>query len=35
MEQWLNFEPWLGELKEALGPVLTAYPNVPDRSELP
>ena len=34
MEQWLNFEPWLGELKEALGPVLTAYPNVPDRSEL-
>lgn len=33
MEQWLNFEPWLGELKEALGPVLTAYPNVPDRSD--
>jgi tetratricopeptide (TPR) repeat protein len=35
MEQWLNFEPWLGELKEALGPVLTAYPNAPGRSELP
>jgi tetratricopeptide (TPR) repeat protein len=34
MEQWLNFEPWLGELKQSLGPVLLAYPRVPDRSEL-
>lgn len=29
VEQWQNFEPWLGPLKEALGPVLTAYPDVP------
>jgi tetratricopeptide (TPR) repeat protein len=35
VDQWRNFEPWLGELKAALGPVLTAYPDVPDRSELP
>lgn len=28
-EQWLMFEPWLDELKQALGPVLTAYPAVP------
>ncbi len=27
LEQWRNFEPWLGELKEALGPiVLERYP---------
>jgi hypothetical protein len=26
LEQWRHFEPWLGPLKEALGPVLTRYP---------
>ena len=30
MEQWRHFEPWLGPLKESLGPVLEAYPRVPD-----
>ena len=30
LEQWRNFEPWLDELKAALGPVLDAYPGVPD-----
>ena len=29
LEQWQNFEPWLAPLKDALGPVLTAYPDVP------
>ena len=29
VEQWRNFEPWLGPLKTALGPVLDAYPEVP------
>jgi predicted Zn-dependent protease len=29
MDQWRHFEPWLGPLKEALGPVLTCYPAVP------
>lgn len=28
-EQWQMFEPWLDPLKAALGPVLTAYPEVP------
>jgi hypothetical protein len=28
--QWQKFEPWLGELKEALGPVLASYPEVPN-----
>ena len=28
-EQWLMFEPYLGPLKAALGPVLSAYPTVP------
>src|ERR1700693_521652 len=27
--QWRNYEPWLGPLKAALGPVLDAYPDVP------
>jgi len=27
--QWQNYEPWLGPLKAALGPVLMAYPDVP------
>jgi len=29
VEQWRNYEPWLGPLKAALGPVLDAYPGVP------
>jgi hypothetical protein len=29
VEQWKNFEPWLGPLREALGPVLERYPDVP------
>jgi tetratricopeptide (TPR) repeat protein len=28
-EQWRNFEPWLGPLKEELGYVLDRYPDVP------
>jgi len=30
-DQWRMFDPWLGELKSALGPVLTDYPAVPAR----
>lgn len=26
LEQWRHFEPWLGPLKDALGPVLERYP---------
>src|SRR5581483_789472 len=26
LEQWRNYEPWLGPLKAALGPALEAYP---------
>jgi predicted Zn-dependent protease len=26
VDHWQNFEPWLGPLKHALGPALTAYP---------
>jgi hypothetical protein len=29
LDQWKPFEPWLGPLKEALGPVLDAYPEAP------
>ncbi|MBA2934218.1 sulfotransferase [Sphingomonas sp. CGMCC 1.13654] len=29
MEQWKQFDRWLGPLKDALGPVLDAYPEVP------
>jgi tetratricopeptide (TPR) repeat protein len=29
LDQWRHFEPWLGPLANALGPVLTAYPDVP------
>ncbi|HEY2033787.1 MAG TPA: sulfotransferase [Rhizomicrobium sp.] len=28
-DHWQNFEPWLGPLKESLGPILSAYPGVP------
>jgi len=26
LARWRNYEPWLGPLKSALGPVLDAYP---------
>ena len=26
IEQWQNYEPWLGPLKQALGPALADYP---------
>jgi tetratricopeptide (TPR) repeat protein len=29
VEHWRHFEPWLGPLKETLGPVLESYPDVP------
>ncbi|HWY16539.1 MAG TPA: sulfotransferase [Rhizomicrobium sp.] len=29
MGQWRPYEPWLGPLRAALGPVLDAYPDVP------
>ncbi len=29
VEHWQNYEPWLGPLKAALGPVLSEYPGVP------
>jgi len=29
VEHWKHYEPWLGPLKAALGPVLDAYPAVP------
>lgn len=29
VDHWRNYEPWLGPVKEALGPVLDAYPGVP------
>ena len=32
LEHWRRYEPWLGPLKAALGPVLDAYPDVPDFS---
>jgi len=32
LHQWRHFEPWLGPLKAALGPVLSAYPDVPSSS---
>lgn len=28
-DHWRNYEPWLGPLKAALGPVLDAYPEAP------
>ena len=30
VDHWRNFEPWLEPLKIALGPVLPAYPGVPE-----
>ena len=29
LESWKPFEPWLGPLKDALGPTLDAYPDPP------
>jgi tetratricopeptide (TPR) repeat protein len=29
LDSWRQFEPYLGELREALGPVLDAYPDAP------
>lgn len=29
IDRWRDFEPWLGPLKEALGPVLASYPDAP------
>jgi hypothetical protein len=29
VDHWRHFEPWLGPLKEALGPVLETYPDIP------
>ena len=29
LDQWRHYEPWLGPLKIALGPVLDAYPDAP------
>jgi tetratricopeptide (TPR) repeat protein len=34
LESWRRFEPWLGPLKLALGPVLSAYPQA-DSARLP
>ena len=33
MDHWRHFEPWLGPLKAALGPVLDLYPAVPAFAE--
>lgn len=30
LEQWRHYDRWLGPLKAALGPVLVAYPSVPE-----
>ena len=30
IDHWRNYEPWLGPLKAALGPVLDSYPAVPE-----
>ncbi|GAB3089155.1 tetratricopeptide repeat-containing sulfotransferase family protein [Lysobacter terrae] len=30
VDHWRHFEPWLGPLQQALGPVLDAYPAVPE-----
>lgn len=30
LDRWRDFEPWLGPLKQALGPVLDLYPEAPE-----
>jgi len=34
VEHWKHYEPWLGPLSEALGPVIDAYPDPPERGAL-
>ncbi|HEY3778957.1 MAG TPA: sulfotransferase [Rhizomicrobium sp.] len=34
MAQWVPYEPWLGPLKAALGPVLDRYPDAPERDDI-
>ena len=34
VDHWRHYEPWLEPLKNALGPVLGAYPAVPDFTEV-
>ncbi|HEY0628622.1 MAG TPA: sulfotransferase [Sphingomicrobium sp.] len=33
LDQWRAFEPWLGPLKDALGPIVDFYPAVPGMSD--
>jgi hypothetical protein len=33
LEHWRHYEPWLGPLKAALGPVAEVYPDVPPFAE--
>jgi len=33
VDRWRDYEPWLGPLKDALGPVLSSYPDVPPFAE--
>ena len=35
MDLWREYEPWLGPLKAALGPVLDAYPAAPEAARTP
>ncbi|HEY8696079.1 MAG TPA: sulfotransferase [Rhizomicrobium sp.] len=35
LENWRPFEPWLGDLKAALGPLLSSYPAVPETTHSP
>lgn len=30
LDQWRNFEPWLGPLEAALGPAVASYPDAPE-----
>ncbi|MCJ9430640.1 tetratricopeptide repeat-containing sulfotransferase family protein [Kordiimonas marina] len=30
VEHWRHFEPWIGPMKDTLGPILETYPEVPD-----
>jgi hypothetical protein len=30
VDHWRNYDPWLGPLRKALGPVLDAYPSAPE-----
>jgi hypothetical protein len=34
-EHWRHYEPWLGPLKAALGPIAEAYPDVPQFADNP